>query len=122
MSRFTPLLVLFLVSATIGFFSALVSPTSGALWARGILYTVNTCAAPLVLIVAGAISWLAYGLAQAHPNSLWKKVWINFKFCWKVYGVTLLSMLLFAIAVALTNIVRLHQVKHLALSPFLLVQ
>lgn len=100
------LVILCLVSAFIGVFTALANPVIGALWARGVLDTVNRCAAPLVLIVAGAISWLIYALAKTHPNSSWKNGWNYLKFGWKVYAVTSLALLLFVGAVAVTNTIR----------------
>lgn len=96
------------MSAIIGVFTALLSPVIGALWARAMLGTLNRLLAPIVLIVAGAISLVIYSLAARRPSLSWGNAWSDLKFAWKVYVATALALVLFVGGVAVTNIIRFH--------------
>jgi len=105
----TPMKILVLifvsfVSGMMGVFTALASPTFGALLARAALATASRMAAPVALITAGLISFVVSGLAECTENPKWKGIWDRVKLAWKIYATALLALVVFTTGVAVTNI------------------
>lgn len=91
------ILLLTILPIATGFLSTLATPRLGALVARALLDTLDRAAALLVLIAAGLPSLVLGALAQEHRNTNWERVWKHVKLGWKVYALTLLSFILFAV-------------------------